>query len=394
MNMAQCGRYVLFMQRAVSKGSGHLSQIAFSKKTQQHCYRCLGRQQTVPWTVCTVRTFFSFFRSGKNKELEQDRPTPTYPVIQELGKVSPRRMVPAHINKPEWAETGQVAKKPIYDQILDTEEQEEMRVAGRIARKILDIGASELKVGVTTDYIDEVVHNACIEHNVYPSPLNYYNFPKSVCTSINNVMVHGIPDDRPLHDGDIITLDVTICKNGFHADLSQTYQIGEVDAAGKRLVEVAKKCRDEAIMQCGPNIPISIIGNTIEEICVEEGMTVCHGFDGHGIGRHFHCKPHIWHYRNNYPEVMKPGMTFTVEPVIMERPDITCRADDDWTMFAQYHTRSAQFEHTILITQNGFEVLTIGENENLTIEEQPPLDGGDDIIKGQSSGRSSNWTFK
>ncbi|XP_038058298.1 methionine aminopeptidase 1D, mitochondrial-like [Patiria miniata] len=311
------------------------------------------------------RTLFGLFKNRHPAQpdavVEDELP---YRVVRP-GKVSLRRSVPDDVMQPEYASSGTpqaVYFRPIP---LKEEEMEKMRDAGKMARKILDIGASHVKPGVTTDFIDETIHAACLENNVYPSTLNYKGFPKSVCTSVNNVMVHGIPDDKPLEEGDIINIDFTVFLNGYHGDLSETYAVGSVDEAGLRLIDTARRCRDEAIKICQPQAPIAEIGVTIQKIAQEAGFYVCPSFVGHGIGKQFHCKPDIWHYANTYPEKMLPGMAFTIEPVVMETVDSFIVAEDGWTVLAKRHTRSAQFEHTILITEYGVEVPTASPGENL-----------------------------
>ncbi|XP_030838785.1 methionine aminopeptidase 1D, mitochondrial-like [Strongylocentrotus purpuratus] len=347
------------------------------------CRGCLQQLQKTQ-----TRTAFNIFQKwGKKAEPT----TPSNFSIVQAGKVSPMRTVPEGIEMPDYAHAGKPVIAPqrkVF--ILDHESIQCMREAGKLGRKLLDLTASYIQVGVTTDRLDEVLHQACIDNNAYPSTLNYNCFPKSLCTSVNNVMVHGIPDDRPLEDGDIITADITVFLNGFHADLSETFLVGNVDDAGKRLVEYAKKCRDEAIKVCGPDVPISAIGNTISAIAAEGNYYVSPSFIGHGINTYFHCKPDIWHYANFYPESMMAGLTFTIEPVILESVDRMVTGDDDWTVYAQNHTRSAQFEHTILITKSGFEVLTAGEDEDFTVK---PIETTSEVDDQAKALHKEDWTF-
>uniref|UniRef100_A0A6I8NB24 Methionine aminopeptidase n=1 Tax=Ornithorhynchus anatinus TaxID=9258 RepID=A0A6I8NB24_ORNAN len=165
---------------------------------------------------------------------------------------------------------------------------------------------------MTTEEIDSLVHQEIITHNAYPSPLGYGGFPKSVCTSVNNVLCHGIPDSRPLQDGDIINIDVTVYYNGYHGDTSETFLVGNVDKYGKKLVEVARRCRDEAIAACRAGAPFSVIGNTISRITYQNGLQVCPHFVGHGIGSYFHGHPEIWHHANDSDLLMEEGMAFTI----------------------------------------------------------------------------------
>ncbi|XP_064018858.1 methionine aminopeptidase 1D, mitochondrial isoform X2 [Pogoniulus pusillus] len=214
------------------------------------------------------------------------------------------------------------------------------------------------KVGMTTEEIDSIVHHEIIRQNAYPSPLGYGGFPKSVCTSVNNVVCHGIPDGRPLQDGDIINIDVTVYYNGYHGDTSETFLVGNVDKSGQKLVEVARKCRDEAIAACRPGAPFSVIGNTISSVAQRGGFQVCPFFIGHGIGSYFHGHPEVWHHANDSDLLMEEGMAFTVEPIIMEGSPEFKILTDKWTAISVDNKRSAQFEHTIVITSEGAEILS------------------------------------
>lgn len=315
--------------------------------------------------VIGKRTFFDLFKFLSKPKVKINPDELPYSVVMP-ATVSPRRHVPDDIQKPEYAESGIPGMPSIYPILADSLDVERMKAAGALARKVLDLAGKEVKEGVTTDHIDEVVHQACIDHKAYPSPLNYKRFPKSVCTSVNNVMVHGIPDSRPLRNGDIINIDVTVCLNEYHGDVSETFLVGDVDERGRQLVETARRCRDEAIMVCSHEKLISDIGNTITKCAVEAGFAVCPTFVGHGIGKLFHCKPDIWHYANRYAERMVEGMIFTIEPVILEYPDIPIEDDDGWTVYSQNYARSAQFEHTVLITHRGVDVLTAGSDEEFS----------------------------
>ncbi|XP_057611462.1 methionine aminopeptidase 1D, mitochondrial isoform X2 [Chionomys nivalis] len=214
------------------------------------------------------------------------------------------------------------------------------------------------KVDMTTEEIDALVHREIISHDAYPSPLGYGRFPKSVCTSVNNVLCHGIPDSRPLQDGDIINIDVTVYYSGYHGDTSETFLVGNVDERGKKLVEVARRCRDEAIAACRTGAPFSVIGNTISRITHQHGLQVCPHFVGHGIGSYFHGHPEIWHHANDNDLPMEEGMAFTIEPIITEGSPEFKVLEDEWTVVSLDNQRSAQFEHTVLITARGVEILT------------------------------------
>ncbi len=209
------------------------------------------------------------------------------------------------------------------------------------------------------DEIDRLVYDMTTSRGAYPSPLNYRGFPKSVCTSVNNCVCHGIPDSRPLKNGDIINIDITVYINGVHGDCSETYAVGDgVDEAGLRLIDATRKCLDAGLRVCGPQTPFSEIGFSVLNRARSLGFDVVPAFTGHGIGPYFHGPPDIYHVPNKYPGRMEPGMVFTVEPVITEGGMEIVILEDGWTANALDDSRSAQFEHTILITPGGIEVLT------------------------------------
>ncbi|XP_056149365.1 methionine aminopeptidase 1D, mitochondrial [Lampris incognitus] len=272
--------------------------------------------------------------------------------------VRPAYAVPKHILRPGYVGTGVVPEWPDYIEIKDQEQTEGLAKACRLARHILLMAGRRLKVGMRTDEVDFIVHQETIKHNAYPSPLQYGGFPKSVCTSVNNVICHGIPDSRQLQDGDIINIDVTVYLEGYHGDTSETFLIGQVDETGQRLVETARRCRDEAIAACKPGVPLCVIGNTISEIAHASGFQVCPYFIGHGIGSYFHGHPEIWHHANDNAMTMDEGMAFTIEPILMEGSPEFRILKDKWTAVSADDKRSAQFEHTVVITSDGVDVLT------------------------------------
>ena len=244
-----------------------------------------------------------------------------------------------------------------------------MREVCLIGRKVIDIAHKAVKVGITTDEIDRIVHEACIEYEVYPSPLNYYKFPKSVCTSTNEIICHGIPDLRKLEDGDIVNVDISVYKNGYHADLNETYIVGNTDKESKYLIESAYECLQKAISICKPGTMYKEIGDVIGNFIEERGLSVTRTYCGHGIGKLFHCNPNVPHYKKNKQiGIMRPGHIFTIEPMINQGTwkDVTWL--DDWTASTSDGKRSAQFEHTILITEEGCEVLTA------RLEDSPKLE--------------------
>jgi len=278
------------------------------------------------------------------------------------GKQSPTRAVPSDIVRPDYALDGRPkASGPLLPwqiEIKSKRDIEGMRVAGKIAREVLDIAGSMVAAGVTTDSIDARVHDETIARGAYPSPLNYHNFPKSCCTSVNEVICHGIPDSYELRDGDIVNIDVTCYAGGYHGDCSETLLVGEVDDAGKQLVKVTHDCWQAAIAHCKPGALYKDIGAIIEDyIKPYKYESVAH-FCGHGIGKVFHTTPNILHYRNNEPGKMEVGHVFTIEPMICEGTSRHVEWNDNWTATTKDGKRSAQFEHTLLITPTGVEALT------------------------------------
>ncbi|CAO3590040.1 unnamed protein product [Absidia cylindrospora] len=233
-----------------------------------------------------------------------------------------------------------------------------LRASAQLAKKILYMGGDLCKVGTTTNSIDRILHDAIIAEGAYPSPLNYMGFPKSVCTSINNIIAHGIPDDRPLENGDIINIDVTVYLDGFHGDTSATFYVGQVDNEGQALVECTKESLRKAINICGPNVPLNEIGRVISDHASANGYSVSDELSGHGIGREFHCLPLIYHHVNTEDDVMTPGMVFTIEPVLSQGSSIGLMWPDEWTIATIDGGRSAQFEHMVAITEDGVEILT------------------------------------
>ncbi|KAI8994845.1 peptidase M24, structural domain-containing protein [Pilobolus umbonatus] len=270
----------------------------------------------------------------------------------------PRRPVPENIMKPHYAMDG--TSSPWHNDIpFNTiQDIEGMRKAGQLARNILQLGSTMCKPGITTNTIDEAIHNAIISNNAYPSPLNYMGFPKSLCTSINNIIAHGIPDDRPLHNGDIINLDVTVYLNGYHGDTSATFMIGTVDDKGKALIECTKETLDKAISICGPGVPYKEIGRVICEHAEKHGFSVSDELSGHGIGSEFHCLPLILHHMNEEEGTMTTGTAFTIEPILCEGSATGVMWPDNWTISTIDGGRSAQFEHTMIVTEDGVEIFT------------------------------------
>ncbi|KAL6068376.1 Methionine aminopeptidase 1 [Balamuthia mandrillaris] len=279
------------------------------------------------------------------------------------GTVTPMRTVPPEIPRPDYAETGvplserQRAGNAIV--IHNAEEIEIMREVCRMAREVLDNAAKMVAPGVTTEEIDKAIHEDIISRGAYPSPLNYRGFPKSCCTSINEAICHGIPDSRPLENGDIVNIDVTVYYKGFHGDINETYFVGEVSDTAKRLVQATYECLEEAIKMVKPGRLYRDIGGAITKQASKYGFQVVRTYCGHGVGRLFHTAPNVPHYaRNKAVGVMKPGHIFTIEPMINEGTWKDTLWPDDWTATTRDGKLSAQFEHTMLVTEDGVEVLT------------------------------------
>lgn len=276
------------------------------------------------------------------------------------GTVSPMLAVPAHIARPAYADTG-VVTRWAEDRVKSPEIIDRMRHAGALAADVLRLAGEFVRPGITTDEVDVYVHELCVERNAYPSPLNYSAYPKSVCTSVNEVICHGIPDSRVLQDGDIVNLDVTTFIGGVHGDTNATFFVGDVDAASRQLVRVTEECMWHGIEAVRPGRPLSDIGRAIEGHAKKHRYGVVKAFIGHGIGEQFHTDIQVLHYYDpRATTVMRPGMTFTVEPMITIGAWQHRMWDDDWTAVTTDGKRTAQFEHTLLVTDDGVDVLTGG----------------------------------
>ncbi|KAI8122893.1 mitochondrial, Methionine aminopeptidase 1D [Lucilia cuprina] len=279
-----------------------------------------------------------------------------------IGNISPERHVPNYINVPDYYHKAMGPGSTLGLPEIKTELQiKKMRESCRLAADILKSCQEIIKVGVTTDEIDRFVHEKIILAKAYPSPLRYAGFPKSICTSVNNVACHGIPDDRPLQDGDIINVDITVFYNGFHGDCSKTFLVGDVDERGLYLVQKTEECLLDCISLCKPNVEFNKIGNYVHHFCKKFGLNTIPAFIGHGIGSYFHGPPEILHFKNKMPGKMTAGMTFTIEPILtLGGPEIEIQ-EDGWTAISVDGARSAQFEHTILITETSHEILTLSD---------------------------------
>jgi len=273
-------------------------------------------------------------------------------------RVSPRRAVPDAIVRPDYAATGRPTRQS--KDVKTPEELERLRRACRAAARVLRVGGEAVRPGVTTDHLDELCHEETIRLGGYPSPLNYRGFPKSICTSVNEVICHGIPDSRPLEDGDLVNLDITVYLDGMHGDCSATFLVGSVDERGSELARVARECLERGIAVVRPGQAVSEIGRAIEPHAARHGFGVVRDYCGHGIGEAFHTSlqiPH--HYDPKARRAMEPGMTFTIEPMITEGDWRAGLWPDGWTAVTADGLRSAQFEHTLVVTADGAEVLTV-----------------------------------
>ena len=280
------------------------------------------------------------------------------------GAQSARRPVPASITRPEYVDRPTPA--PFTGpEVKDAETIAAMRVAGRVAAEAMAAAAAVAAPGVTTDEVDRVGHEYLLDHGAYPSTLGYRGFPKSLCTSVNEVVCHGIPDDRRLEDGDILNNDITafmvIDGLGVHGDTDATYLVGDVDEESRLLVERTHEAMMRGIRAVRPGRQINVIGRVIESYAKRFGYGVIRDFTGHGIGTAFHSGLVVPHYdaAPHYDTVIEPGMTFTIEPMLNLGTHEWQMWDDGWTVVTKDRRRSAQFEHTLLVTDEGAEILTL-----------------------------------
>ena len=240
------------------------------------------------------------------------------------------------------------------------EEIEKMRVAGRLAAEVLKMIAPHVQPGISTGELDRICHDYIVnEQQAVPAPLNYKGFPKSICTSVNHVVCHGIPGDKRLKKGDAINIDITVIKDGFHGDTSKMFFVGEPSIQAKRLAQVSRECMLKGIALVRPGTRLGDIGHAIQGHAEANGCSVVREYCGHGIGRNFHEDPQVLHYgRPGTGMPLVAGMTFTIEPMINAGNRHVKLLPDNWTVVTKDHSLSAQWEHTILVTANGFEVLT------------------------------------
>uniref|UniRef100_A0A7S3V6Q6 Peptidase M24 domain-containing protein n=1 Tax=Chaetoceros debilis TaxID=122233 RepID=A0A7S3V6Q6_9STRA len=291
------------------------------------------------------------------------------------------KSVPNHIPRPPYARTGAVPQPPHHNIINGEYSLNSLRNSARLARDVLDIACNSAKAGMTTNELDQIVHDAIISKGAYPSPLNYAGFPKSVCSSINEVICHGIPDERPMKRGDLASFDVSCFLDGFHGDNCGSIIVGDetmfdletIDEieflsakeehlfiSGQRLIQAAQEALDAAIATCKDGSCLSDIGGAISSVSDAYGYSSVEKYRGHGVGEHFHCPPFVKHFRNDDYLELKEGMVFTIEPMLTEaRQDCFEWDSDGWTVATKDGGRSAQFEHMVAITKDGAEILTL-----------------------------------
>ena len=248
---------------------------------------------------------------------------------------------------------------------------EKMRIAGKLASEVLEMIGQHVKPGVSTEELDQICHKYIVkEQNAIPAPLNYKGFPKSICTSVNHQVCHGIPsDDKILKESDIVNIDVTVIKEGFHGDTSKMYHVGKPSILAERLCKVTQECMYKAINIVKPGLHIGDIGAVIQKHAYDNNFSVVKDYCGHGIGKNFHESPQILHYGiKNTGMRLEEGMTFTIEPMINSGKYKTKLLNDGWTVVTQDHSLSAQWEHTILVTSGGYEILTLRDEENIERE--------------------------
>ena len=276
------------------------------------------------------------------------------------GVLSPQRAVPSEIVRPPYV--GK-ATPPAHEggDIYDAETIEKIRRAGRISSQALDLIGTLLKPGMTTDEIDRIGHEYVLDHGAYPSTLGYRGYPKSLCTSLNEVICHGIPDDTVLQDGDLVNVDITSYLDGVHGDTNRTFIVGEGTPEVRDLVERTEEALRRGIKAVAPGREVNVIGRTIESYAKRFGYGVVRDFTGHGVGTSFHSGLIIPHYDSAplYNDVMEVGMVFTIEPMLTLGTHEWDMWSDDWTVTTKDKTWTAQFEHTLVVTETGADILTL-----------------------------------
>lgn len=276
------------------------------------------------------------------------------------GTLSPKLSVPAHIDRPEYMFHSGPEVVTASD-IKTPETVEKIRRAGRIAAQAMEAAAGAIAPGVTTDALDKIAHEYLCDHGAYPSCLGYMGFPKSICTSINEVICHGIPDSTVLNEGDIINLDVTAYIDGVHGDTNATYGVGQIDEQSALLIERTRNSMMRAIKAVRPGREVNVLGRVIESYAKRFNYGVVRDYTGHGVGEAFHSGLIIPHYDSAplYDTVMEVGMVFTIEPMLTLGTIEWEQWDDGWTVVTKDRSRTAQFEHTLVVTEDGADILTL-----------------------------------
>ena len=275
------------------------------------------------------------------------------------GKVSPRLDVPNSITRPEYVWKVSPAKFE-GSNIKNAEQVEKIRAAGKIAAGAIELAGESAKPGVSTDTLDKLVHEYVLDHGAYPSTLGYRNFPKSCCTSVNEVICHGIPDDTILEDGDIVNIDVTAYLNGYHGDSNQTFAVGSVAVEVADLIDRTREALNRGLSVVAPGREVNVIGRAIESYAKRFNYGVVRDFTGHGIGEAFHSGLIIPHYdAQQYRDVMEVGMVFTIEPMLTLGTHTWDMWEDGWTVTTKDKSITAQFEHTLVVTEDSYEILTL-----------------------------------
>ncbi len=278
------------------------------------------------------------------------------------GHVSAERPVPESIARPHYVEDGTVWPPPDA-QILSGAALDRMRHASRVAAEVLAVTVAAVAPGVTTEELDEIAHDAYVSRGAYPSTLGYHDYPKSLCTSVNEVLCHGIPDDRPLQDGDIINLDVTAFVDGMHGDTSATVGVGTISPELAALIDTTRDATLAGIANIRPGEPMQRVAQAVTAVAEARGYGVVSEYGGHGIGEVFHADPHVHHAISSRDRsVAVPGLCLTVEPMLRTGAARFTTADDGWTEILDDGMPSAQFEHTVVVTESGAEILTVLED--------------------------------
>ncbi|MFF2369253.1 type I methionyl aminopeptidase [Agromyces sp. NPDC058110] len=275
------------------------------------------------------------------------------------GRLSPTRQVPSTIARPEYVGRAAPAQNTAGDR-YSPDEVERIRAAGRIAARAIEAASAAIRPGVTTDELDRIAHEFVVSHGAYPSTLGYRGYPKSSCTSVNEVICHGIPDDTVLEDGDLVNIDVTAYLDGYHGDLNHTFLVGDASEEAALLVERTREALARGIRAVAPGRQVNVIGRAIEAYAKRFGYGVVRDYTGHGVGRAFHTGLVIPHYdAPQYDTVIEPGMVFTIEPMLTLGAIEWDVWADDWTVVTRDRSLTAQFEHTLVVTDRGAEILTL-----------------------------------